>query len=272
MDSASDLGAVQSWMQAALLRPAAGTADEADQLLVSSGRLPARQGLAVYQRSYILRLISCMGEQFPALRHALGGDLFDDFAAEYLRDKPPESYTLYDLGRRFPAYLDARRPDRDQPLAERETWIDFMVDLARFERMVFVMFDAPGNEGRPFATADTPDSRLRLQPGFALGAYRFPVATYYHQVRENLAAELPPCAACHVALVRRDFLTHTIPLSETHFAFLSAMQAGGDIEAALSITAELPGLSLEAVRDSWNSAGGVRQRWIEAGFFVPPVA
>ena len=52
-----------------------------------------------------------MREQFPALCHALGAALFDDFVADYIRDHPPESHTLYDLGRRFPAFLEDNRPD-----------------------------------------------------------------------------------------------------------------------------------------------------------------
>ena len=150
-----------------------------------------------------------MREQFPALCHALGEPLFNDFVAEYIRERPPESHTLYDLGRRFPAFLDESRPDRDQPPEEREAWIDFMIDLARFERQMFVMFDAPGHEGKPFATPETPDARLRLQPAFAIGAYRFPVAAYYHAVRQKQPAELPPAEASYAALVRTAYVTRT---------------------------------------------------------------
>ena len=157
-----------------------------------SPRLTGADGLAIYQRGYFLRIASCMREQFPALCHALGEALFDDFVADYIRERPPESHTLYDLGRRFPALLEREPAGPGAAGGERETWIDFMVDLARFERQVFAMFDAPGHEGKPFADAATPDRRLRLQPCFALGAYRFPVAAYYHAVRLGQPAPLPP--------------------------------------------------------------------------------
>ena len=48
---------------------------------------------------------------FDGFCHALGDDLLNDFVAEYVREAPPESYTLYDLGRRFTDYLEANRPD-----------------------------------------------------------------------------------------------------------------------------------------------------------------
>ena len=191
MSDAASLPAVQRWMQDALVFPRLVARDETERLLASSGRLSGAEGLAIYQRGYFLRIASCMREQFPALCHALGAPLFNDFVADYIRERPPESHTLYDLGRRFPAFLEESRPDREAAPAERESWIDFMVDLANFERQVFMMFDAPGHEGKAFADHATPDRRLRLQPCFALCASRFPVADYYHAVRLNRPTPLP---------------------------------------------------------------------------------
>jgi hypothetical protein len=263
-DDTATLEAVQRWMQEALVDPEQAQGVQVDALLVASPRLGAAAGLAIYQRGYFLRIASCMREQFPALCHALGAALFDDFVADYISEYPPESYTLYDLGRRFPAYLSENRPDRD--LAERESWIDFMIDLAEFERQVFTMFDAPGHEGQPFADADTPDAQLGLQPCFALGAYRFPVATYYHAVRQQQPVALPPVEPQHVALVRTDYVTRTIPLNAAEHHFLQAMAADGDVETAIAAVAHHFHLSVEAVRENWTRSA--RSRWIDWGFFV----
>lgn len=266
MSSAAPLDAVQRWMQDALVHPERVLATQAETLLVASPRLSAAAGLAIYQRGYFLRIASCMREQFPALCHALGAPLFDDFVAEYIRARPPESYTLYDLGRRFPAYLAGHRPDRDLPAAERERWIDFMIDLAGFERLVFTMFDAPGNEGKALADAGTPDDLLRLQPCVALGAYDFPVATYYHAVRGQQPAVLPPAEPQYVALVRTDYVTRTVPLNAAEHRFLTAMIEGGDVEQAIAAVANHLGTTPELVRENW--ANGARARWIDWGFFV----
>ncbi len=252
---------IQMWMQDALRFLADA---ESGRFLAATARLSASAGLAIYQRSYFQRIVSCMREQFPALCHALGPSLFDDFVAEYIRDMPPESHTLYDLGRRFAGYLDQTRPDKDAP----EVWIDFMIDLAHYERQLFVLFDAPGQEGQRFATADTPDSALRLQACFALGAYRFPVAEYYHAVRAKSAPALPPATPSHVAMVRTAFLTHTMPLTETHYLFLSTLRDGHDADHAIATVARDVGIPPNDVRRSWHSPGGMRQRWIDAGFFI----
>jgi len=253
-------------MHDALVFPRRVAQGEVARLLESSPRLTGADGLAIYQRGYILRIASCMREQFPALCHALGAPLFDDFVADYVRDMPPQCHSLYDLGRRFPAWLGTNRPDRDLPPPEREAWIDFMVDLARFERQVFAMFDAHGHEGKAFADAATPDRRLRLQPCFDLGAYRFPVPAYYHAVRLNRPAPLPPARTSYVALVRSDYVTRTIPLREDHYRFLRAMADGGGIAAGIDAAARHLAISPARVRRAWRATH--RQRWLDWHFFI----
>ncbi len=260
------LQSVQRWMQDALVFPLRVTPGQTETLLASSARLSGAAGLAIYQRGYFLRIASCMREQFPALCHALGAPLFNDFVADYIRQHPPQSHTLYDLGRRFAAFLEDNRPDRDLP--QRESWIDFMTELARFERQVFVMFDAPGHEGRAFADATTPDSQLRLQPCFALGAYRFPAPAYYHAVRLNRPPPLPAVQENFVALVRTDYVTRTIALSQPQYLFLQAMADGGSVEDGIDVVARLLKTSHDVVRQSWQATDGSRQRWIDGHFFI----
>jgi hypothetical protein len=262
----ASLDTVQRWLQDALVFPRRAGREETESLLASSGRLTGADGLAVYQRGYFLRIASCMREQFPALCHALGAALFDDFVADYIRAHPPESHTLYDLGRRFPTFLEENRPDSALPPDNREPWIDFMTDLARFERQVFTMFDAPGHEGRAFADAATPDADLRLQPCFALGAYRFPVAVYYHAVRQKQPAALPPAGESFVALVRTDYLTRTISLHAPQYLLLKAMAEGGRVEDGIRAVAQHLGMAPEEVERSWRAAD--RQRWLDWGFFI----
>jgi hypothetical protein len=254
-------------MQDALVFPGRVAGKEIETRLATSPRLTGAGGLAIYQRGYFLRIATCMREQFPALCHALGAPLFDDFVADYIRERPPESHTLYDLGRRFPAFLEESRPDRDLPSGEREAWIDFMTDLARFERQVFTMFDAPGHEGKSYADSATPDCRLCLQPCFDLGAYRFPVPAYYHAVRLDRPAPLPPARESFVALVRSDYVTRTMMLSEPHYRFLEAMADGGGVEGGIDAVARHLTMRPAEVRRSWQEDGS-RQRWIDWRFFI----
>lgn len=249
-------------MQDTLIHPRRTSGEEIGQVVLASPTLSAAGCLGVYQRSYFLRLLQCLEEQFPALCHALGRELFAAFAREYLEHAPSASYTLHDLGRRFPAWLEQTRPDRPEA---REGWIDFMVDLALFEREVFILFDAPGNEGRPFAAEDTPDHRLRLQSCFKTHAARFPVAWYYHEVRKERRPALPAPEVTFTALVRKDFIVHTLPLSESQHHFLTRMERGMSAREALEDVAASSGRPMAELSILWT---GLRSRWLPAGFFV----
>ena len=258
----TELRALQAWMQSALLRPE--TVRDPDDRIAPGAHLGGAECLAIYQRSYALRLLACMREQFPALTHALGVDVFNDFTREYLRECPAQAWTLHDLGRRFPEYLEQTRPDADAP----EPWIDFVIELARFERRIFVIFDAPGHEGAPYATAGTPDARLKLQPCFDLATYRFPVARYYHAVKDKADPPIPAPEQCWIALVRKDYFVRTIALTPLQHAFLEVLHLGADIDAALSRIAELRGIPVEDTRANWLAEGSPRSAWLEAGFFI----
>ena len=262
------LATLQSWMQNALVFPRHTDPGEIARIIDPTERLTSRAQLAIYQRSYYLRLLKCMEEQFPALCHALGQELFRDFARQFLQALPSVSYTLYELGARFPGYLEDTRPDRDETEDQRESWVDFMIDLARFERAVFVMFDAPGHEGKPFADEHVPDRRLGLQPCFALHEFRFPVGAYYHQVRAEDDPPFPPRQGSFVALMRIDYLTRTIPLSEVHYRFLKFLAEGRDVQGALHGLSQETGRTLEDVSRAWADPDGVRKHWIAAGFFI----
>lgn len=258
------LAAAQRRMHAALIHPHADPA-AAQGLFQSGGRLDPGAGLAIYQRGYLMRLAACMREQFPALCHALGRALFDDFVADYVRACPPERHTLYDLGRRFPDWLEANRPDGHA----REDWVDFMIDLARFEYDVFTMFDVAGSEGSPSATAETPDDALRLQPAFTLRASRFSVAGFYHAVRRGEAPSLPVPAPypSYVALVRTEYITRTVPLSALQYGLLAALQNHGSFDSALEILSARLKVNPDQIRRLWCGPAGCREQWIAWGLF-----
>ena len=264
------LGAMQRWMLEALIKPGKQDPSTLEKILLPGPMLNVAACLAIYQRSYVLRLRKCLQEQFPATRFALGSALFDDFADEYLRDCPSDSYTLYELGRRFPDWLEQTRPDRQLPEQEREHWINFMVDLAHYERQLFRLFDAPGNEGLAWPGHETDDDSLGLQPELVLAQYRYPVAWFYHEVRAGRAPELPAQALQHYAIARRDYHTTTYPVSALHFRFLGTVRRLGRIGLALEDIAAQAQRPLDTITQSW--AMEVRRPWIEAGFFIqrPP--
>ncbi|PAJ76378.1 hypothetical protein CJF42_00305 [Pseudoalteromonas sp. NBT06-2] len=66
-----------------------------------------------------------------------------------------------------------------------------MIDMASFERQLFLLFDATGAEGQGYTYATLDDSKIQLQPCFALGYYRFAISDYYHAIRQGEKPVLP---------------------------------------------------------------------------------
>jgi hypothetical protein len=257
---------LQRWMLGALIAPDGVDADTIAATLLPGPKLSPSACLAIYQRSYILRLRKCLEEQFPASCHALGTTLFADFADEYLRACPSGSYTLHELGRRFPEWFEENRPDRDQPPERRESWIDFMVDLAGYERDLYRLFDARGHEGRPWPDMLADDGTLTLQPCLALVEYRYPVAGYYHEVRAGRSPQFPIAMHSYAVILRRDFRTHTYPVTRLHHRFLSLVGQTRHVPASLEAIAAEAGYPVDEVWRSWRHE--VRRPWLEAGLFV----
>jgi hypothetical protein len=266
--AAPTLADLQVWVQNALTASERPTPEALAQQLAGSADFPASAGFGVYRRAYIARIVGAMRAQFPALCHALGRELFDAFTADYVRLYPPESYTLHDLGRRFSAFLEDQRPDRDQPDAQRESWIDFMVDLARFERQLFTIYDAPGIEGFRLPAPDVSDDRLRLQPTLSLGTFRFAVGDYYNAVRRDEKPSVPQQRAYRVALMRKDYNVRMIPLTEWELACLGAMSSGLSFAAAIGAAADATNLPPGAEASFRAELAIVRRRWLAWGFFV----
>lgn len=266
--SQSELETLQSQFISALQHPSAMGSCASGLAIKGNSRMSATDCLAIYQRSYYSRLLVCMREQFPALCHCLGEALFDDFSKEYLAACKPSSYTLYKLGQRFPKFLFDTRPNQNVEDQSQETWIRFMLELAEFECRAFSLFDAHGEEEHAMASLDTQDDDLALQACFTLGAYQFDVASYYHGVRNHDAPDLPPVEPTKIALVRKDYLTHTLFLSEPHYYFLLAMTQGSTVNDALRQVAEHFSLPFDQVVSSWQDPNGIRARWINSGVFL----
>jgi hypothetical protein len=239
-----------------------GDAEINEHILPSATLTPAER-LGIYQRGYHARLLQCLEGQFNALRHALGAELFRDFGVEYLRAYPSRSPTLSDLGARFSQWLSESRPDLNTP--EKEPWIDFMIDLARYEWAVYCFFDKPGHEGRPLATAQTADAELVVQTTLELHQFTFPVASYYHAVAAgDTAPPIPAPEDSYLVIVRKNYQIGILRLAEPQHHFLGLLARGQSVPDALRALAEAHRLPVSSVTEAWTRWKGP---WCASGLF-----
>ncbi len=286
----AELDRVQRWMQTVITHPDGverGVAspdaqseipvdvNELERVIRPSSRLDSCGRLRVYANAYYARLIECLESEFPAVRRAVGDETFTAFAFGYLQKYPSRSYTLAQLGAQFPAYLEEIRPPRDAGLGEGPDWADFIVDLARLERIYSEVFDGPGTEKQPVLTADDlaqlspdvwPEARIVTAPCLRLVQLRFPAEEYISAVRRG-EEDIPAPAAEPTWLVvtRRDYIVRRWQLSRAQFELLSHLQRGATVRQAIAAAVAAVERSLavleQQVRDWFR-------QWTAARLFV----
>lgn len=244
-----DLRALEHWLHAVVTNPAGLASAEARQhldvmdeqiedVLTRSHSLTAAARLAIYTHAYLARLQECLRAEFPILLHALGAELFTLFTLEYLKHYPSRSYTLNRLGASFPRYLAESRPDADARVSARESWPDFIVDLATLERTFAEVFDGLGVEGETILDRDQllriPLETLleaRLVPVicFRLLPFSYPVGRYFDAVRRKDNPDLPLPTNTYLAINRRDYVVRIHELNGAQYELLMSLINGSTL-------------------------------------------
>jgi len=252
---------MQNWMQSVLISPEINHAKPED-FINDSSRLTAERHLQIYRQSYIARLRECMKNQFSALAFALGEELFQMFADQYLDSFPSDSYTLNDLGKKFPAFLEETRPDAES--GEKESWIDFIIELAKFEYSLSVIFDERADEKFVLANDETPDESLKLIPVFHLFHHTYPVCRYYLDVVNKNAPELPFEEESFCVVSRYNYRLSLLEINPAQFYFLGKLASRESFADAKISLLEKFNFDAEKFERAWKMW---RKYFIAADFF-----
>lgn len=280
------LDVIQRWMQAVIVHPdgvAAGiessaaqsevnvSTDQVDEVIDRSHSQSSIERLEVYANAYRARLLDVLVGEYPALVHAIGEEVFVELANGYLEAHPPGSYTLAALGQHFPDYLARSRPARDD---DQPDWADFLIDLARLERIYSEVFDGPGIEQITAISTDDIQglsaeawlhSKLIPAPCLRLAMFDFPVHEYATDVRCERQPDPSQAQVTRLAITRRDFIVRRVGLSEPEYRVLSALIAGQTISEALESLLQTTGQAAAEITDDvrrWFQA------WTVARYFV----
>ena len=246
--------------------------NDLEQVVTRSNSLNAAGRLAIYSHAYFSRLQECLRAEFPVLLHALDEQLFNFFTFEYLNHYPSRSYTLNQLGENFPRYLAETRPDSDAPPDERESWPDFIINLATLERAFSRVFDGPGVEGQQILDANQllavgQLSEARFLPVVCLKllSFRYPVSQYFRAVRKGEDPPLPQPADTFLAMTRRSYDVLIHELTRWQHDLLSALVAGQSLNQGVDALANTTGADSQTL---FNAALGWIEDWAEKGFFA----
>jgi hypothetical protein len=245
-------------------------AEDLSSVILRSQDLTSHERLGIYAGAYFARLLDCLREEFPALERAVGDEAFAAFAAGYLEKHPPQSYTLAELGSRFPQFLHESRPDDGEP---HPNWTDFVIELATVERIYAEVFDGPGIEqSRSIQPEDLAglsperwsEARLVPAPCLRLIELTHPVHEYITAVRKQDVAIVPAAKPTWLVITRRDYVVRRAAVPPDEFALLASLAAGRCVGEAIA-------LLMHDARDDATTLGAKIQdwfyRWAAAGYF-----
>jgi hypothetical protein len=219
--------------------------DETDVVVAGYGDASVYTRLNVYSSGYLLRLLECMYADYSVSKKFMGDEVFDSFAKAYLLYHPSTSFTLYDLGKAFPAFLEKTKPPVI-PGDEQEV-DDFMnlpIAFAKLERARQEAIRAPGTEGAP-----EHDQEINIQdilfgtvkvttPGcLQLLELDFPMIRFFTSVYRDEDYELPSPQKTFTAISRKNFRVTMTELNAVQYTLLSVCQAGDNLYDAITTTA-----------------------------------
>lgn len=258
------LNQLQNWMQGMLIEqvPVNNGGHNLEDMVNASKRLSAVNHLDIYRRSYIARLRACMKSQFAALNNALGDGLFQMFADQFLDNYPSHSYTLNNLGERFPMFLEKNRPDKEA--AEKENWPDFIIGLAKFEYALSEIFDELSLNDDVSVGEDAPDESLKIAPVIHLFEHQYPVCQYYLDFCQGRQPDLPLAQESFCAVTRRNYKLGLFVIHKAQYYFLAEMKKGSSVSEAQRFLSDTFGFPLSRLYEIWPQW---KINFISSGFF-----
>ena len=108
----SALAQLQETTGAYLATPGPGTRNAAAESVISDQLASAEERLGIYAMAYRLRLFEVFGGDFEAVHTLIGDDAFGLLCRDYLAAHPPSHYSIRWAGQHFPAFVEAREPER----------------------------------------------------------------------------------------------------------------------------------------------------------------
>jgi hypothetical protein len=236
------LPALQLWLQEAIL--GGGAPEPADRIVAGDARLPAAERVAIYARAYRARLLDCLRGEYPALRLLVGDTVFDLFAEGYLAACPPMHFSLYELGARFAAHLDATRPPEESGTGAPTA---LPAALARLERARAEVQRARGVEGNsaPLASGDAallPGMRLRLPDSVRLMRLDFDFLPLIEAADSGGGAIVPEARPASIAVTRSRYRVKLLELEPWRYSWLEALASGvEEVQSAAAAAARTSG-------------------------------
>jgi hypothetical protein len=271
---AAELRPLQEWFAAAVMHPSGVSAsvsergsigreklglEDVERVIRPSSRLSGLERIEIYHDAYLARLVECLADDYPALRHALGEDRFEAHCRRYIAAHPSRSPNLNAFGRHM---ADFCRKETAVPA--------FAADLAALEwALVEVVHTATADALSEEALSRIPPADwpgARFLPSTAVRVLEFGHAVNAYFQAFNVGGEpAEPEPGWSATAVFRDGATiWRMDMSRPMHALLAALFAGsalGEAIDGLASSGELTEAEAPRVM-AWF------RDWVRYGFFA----
>ncbi|MCQ6957099.1 HvfC/BufC N-terminal domain-containing protein [Mucilaginibacter aquariorum] len=244
-----DTAFLQNWLRTVVMAPGflkqkVGLANHTynvseDDVVSDEGKASIYARLNVYSSGYMLRLLDCMYADYAISKKFMGDELFDSFAKAYLMYHPSTSFTLYDLGKAFPDFLEKTKPQSEE--GTDNAYFDIPATLARVERARQVAMRAPGTEGEitdmnPVNIQDMFFSKLNISipECLQLLELNFPMKEFFESVYREGEYELPSPQKTFMAISRKNYRIVLEEITEMQFLLLQECKNHTNLYEAIS--------------------------------------
>lgn len=239
---------------------------EVMQYVTDQGKVDVITRLHIYSNAYQQRLRETIDSDHPMLGVYLGDDLFDQMVEGYIMHHPSNTHSLRYFADQLPTFLQTSPYSDHLHIAE----------LARFERRLLDVFDAPTTEAATLEHLHTlssdswPIMTLRFHPSVHVFECRWNSIEIWQALKqEQVPPEAQPQTGCSWLLWRNQArLSEFTSLSQSQQAFLNAALQGKNFaemcETLLQFSdeQEVSQLALETLTQ-WIKAGVVIQLLID---------
>ena len=204
--------------------------------------------LSIYTNGYLLRLLECMGADYPALKIFLGNDLFHQFAKAYLLQNPSRSFTLYELGTGFPGFLERSRPQRCEGI--ETVMLQLPAAIATVERARQEVLRAEGLEQlMPAGISLFFPAGIMVQqpPCLRLLELPFPLKAFYEKLISEENYEIPVPIVSRLAISRMRYRIVMEQLEQWQYEFLRACNEPIELMQVIQGTSEKCSMQVETL-------------------------
>ncbi|MGH7297592.1 MAG: HvfC/BufC family peptide modification chaperone [Polyangiaceae bacterium] len=239
------LADTQRWFAGAVMNGA--DLGDTERILTAGPRLGPAERLHVYRHGYLARLVECLADDYPVLKHALGDEAFEGLCGRYVERHPSEAPNLNAYGRRVADLCEG-----------------FHADLARLEWAIVEVIHEPALPPLTMeALAAVPmeawaTARLVAARALRLLSLAYPANDYYQAVRDGGAPTVPAAGPSAVVVYRSGPTVWRMGLTPPMQRVLAALLAGEPLDGALDRAGDVPAEHVTA----WF------REWIASGLFV----